>query len=80
MTKPKHPLQAMQVENKHPLEQDTWNELGIKTYKGVLVYKRNMGGYIVLNKIVKTPEEVDKAIDEAAKSIDKSIKHGNDIS
>lgn len=62
MTKPKHPLQAMQV----PM-------IGSLNYRGVAI-KKLIGGWECLGKRTTDPHEVDKIIDEAAKSIDKSIK------
>lgn len=57
---------------KHPLEKKDFGVLGFTNYRGVVVWKI-IGGYRIMENKVTTPEEVDKAIDEAAKSLDKSI-------
>ncbi len=57
---------------KHPLE-DNWPLIGTKNYRGVLVIKL-IGGYKVFGRVVVSPEDVDRIIDESLKVVDKSIK------
>lgn len=52
----------------HPLK----GILGITVYKGVLV-EPYVGGYFVLNKMVKTVDEVDKVIYDAGLSLKNSV-------
>ena len=45
------------------------------TYRGVIV-ERLVGGYRVLNKKVRSIEEVDDVIDQSKKNISESIQKG----
>lgn len=58
---------------KHYLKMVSWPLCGTINYKGVLVTKI-IGGYKVLESIVVTPDEVDKKIESANKSLNNSIK------
>lgn len=49
-----------------------FDAVGQGVYRGVII-KQLIGGYEVFGKVVRTKKEVDKAIDEALKSLDKSI-------
>ncbi len=60
-------------QDKHPLEETDWPLVSIICYRGVLV-ERVIGGYKVFQRVVETPDEVDKAIEDAAKWLGKSIK------
>jgi len=61
-------------QDKHELLTRDWGFLRVINYRGLLVEKI-LGGYVVIKKtVVSTPEEVDKVIDLALDSLDKSIK------
>lgn len=57
----------------HSLKDVRWGIIPITIYKGCLVYKVK-NGYKIFGRIVGTPEQVDKIIDEANISIQKSLK------
>lgn len=59
--------------SKHVLNNTIWGIPPITMYRGVLIEKY-IGGFKVLNKVVTTPEDVDKIIEQAAKELNKSIK------
>ncbi len=48
------------------------NLKGMRNYKGVLI-TRIIGGYEVLDTKVKTPQEVDQVLDQAAEHLKNSI-------
>ena len=55
-------------EQQHPLKGIKWGLMGIAVYRGTIV-ERYLVGYFCFNKKVKTEQEVDELIDNAAKSI-----------
>lgn len=62
----------MNTKEKHPIEVLGWGIIPIKVYKGCIVEKI-IGGYKILGHKVNTPQEIDKIILEAGKSLEKSI-------
>ena len=62
----------MKTETKHPLETADWGLMQIVNYKGKLVSKF-IGGYSIFGIKCKTPEEVDKVIENAENGLEASI-------
>jgi len=60
------------MNQEHELERLGWPIIPIKVYKGCIVEKL-IGGYKVFGQKVKTADEVDFVISEAAKSIESSL-------
>lgn len=58
---------------KHYLETVKWPVIGCINYRDRLVWKI-IGGYQMGTKTFTTPREVDEAIDNSLRSLEKSIK------
>ena len=58
--------------NKHPLEKVKWGVIPIVNYRGRLVTKVH-GGYKLEAVFYRSPDDIDKRIDEISEVIEKSI-------
>ena len=56
----------METNEKHTLKSINWGVVSTTIYRGVLI-ERLIGGYKVFDKVVATPEEVDRIIDDSKK-------------
>jgi hypothetical protein len=60
------------MKEKHEIEKINWGVIPLANYRG-FVLTRLIGGYEIMGHKVKTPQEVDKVIEQAYSSLEKSI-------